>query len=1395
MSAYNVFVTAQPATAVSVACTAHFRHAAPSDHTIGASSGAAAAAAASASNDGSAYPDLILAKRSRLEVFKPICQPVEQDMTDMDEGEGDSGGGGDEVRLEPVLNVPIYGRICLLQPFRPTGTAKDLLFVTTEKQQYFILSYDSTRQEILTLMHEEYKDATARPVQDGHRCCIHPDGHVIALQYYESLLRIIQISDLGGRRLEIKEGFNVRLDFLDVIDMTFLHTRGHTTHTHTDMASNGIMAQTHPVIAILYAKDADDTHGGATTAGKRGLKILEISTSERTSLDFGSSVGQETDGAAGPGGLDVDVDAGATRVLALPPPLNGLLVLGRASISYLYNLPGTRHDTRTSGRQGGQGKKKRTGNDAFGPQQQQHVTLHTPSGALGRETISIQPVEVSCVVAANSSQDSSSGAVRQRCIVGDKRGRLFVLHVVGHKGARESASSAKAPMEDDVDMCGSSITLSFQYLGAGSVPSSHGLAFLPLADRMGDAAAPAWQGLLFIGSKSGDSQLIKVHDKTKRHSRRARPELRDDEGDVVMGGDGGEPTGDDGYLLSAIASYPNLGPMVDFCIVDLENQGQSQVVAACGWCKSGSLRLIRNGIGIHEQASVDLPAIRGLWPLKADVNDDNAKILIQTFIGQTRALVLQEDELSEETLPGLLHDEETIHCGNVTAHNQAVQVTRGCIRILSATSCEAQRQWRPTDLNAAMLPADASINGSTRINVATSSATSSQVLLGLSGGILALLRVADDAPGKLELMSIKKMESEIACLDLYPERGVCGVGLWVSCSVSLMSLPSLSLLHNEVLGGDIIPRSLLLAQLNQAVDRSDDIMADGGPAETGQPTHPFFLLVGMGDGRLMSYAVQTKGSHEQRGGEAPAQDDPVHAIEVSNKKAVHLGSQPITLVKFTTLGRPSVFATGDRPTVVSLSSDIGESANASSSQDMGKLLYSNVNLRQLNHVCSFSSPSFPGCLAFANEEQLTIGGIDSIAKLHVRSVALKQSPNRIAYNKTFGGFCVACSKDETDDESSSQLSSLLFVNGGTLEIEHSIELKAKEQPSAIASVVFKSTDLDEDGETQPEHLLVLGVSVVSEEVFDCETGRLYVYRLDVDSRRVVQVAECHVDGAVWDIVPFQGRIAVAVNSKVSIYDLTNQDDAGTALVEVCSIPQRVQVLKLDARGDLLLCGDLMQSASLLRFEKSKQELEEIASHAGQLWTTSVAFLDDDTYLAADDQKNILTLCRNTEATTDEERSNLEVVGMWHSGEQINRFCLGSLVTTPLPKKDDTMHEGEEATADFDFLPVQRLIWVSADGAIGEVLSLKGEKEFARLMMIQDAIVSVAPVIGGLQHSKWREFENIVAQLEEVGKQSRTGERGMVFCFGREPIADSSTEIWSSDSWRWELTTRAKSSTS
>ena len=41
-----------------------------------------------------------------------------------------------------------------------------------------------------------------------------------------------------------------------------------------------------------------------------------------------------------------------------------------------------------------------------------------------------------------------------------------------------------------------------------------------------------------------------------------------------------------------------------------------QLVTCSGALKEGSLRIIRNGIGIHEHASIDLDGIMGLWALK-----------------------------------------------------------------------------------------------------------------------------------------------------------------------------------------------------------------------------------------------------------------------------------------------------------------------------------------------------------------------------------------------------------------------------------------------------------------------------------------------------------------------------------------------------------------------------------------------------------------------------------------------------------------------------------------------------------------------------------------------------------------------------------------------------------
>ena len=57
-----------------------------------------------------------------------------------------------------------------------------------------------------------------------------------------------------------------------------------------------------------------------------------------------------------------------------------------------------------------------------------------------------------------------------------------------------------------------------------------------------------------------------------------------------------------------------------------------------GAYKEGSLRIIRNGIGIHEQASIDLPGIKGIWVLKLGSAGSNSMddTVVLSFVGQTR---------------------------------------------------------------------------------------------------------------------------------------------------------------------------------------------------------------------------------------------------------------------------------------------------------------------------------------------------------------------------------------------------------------------------------------------------------------------------------------------------------------------------------------------------------------------------------------------------------------------------------------------------------------------------------------------------------------------------------------------------------------------------------------
>lgn len=93
-----------------------------------------------------------------------------------------------------------------------------------------------------------------------------------------------------------------------------------------------------------------------------------------------------------------------------------------------------------------------------------------------------------------------------------------------------------------------------------------------------------------------------------------------------------------------------------------------------GAFKDGSLRIVRNGIGINEQATVELPGIKGMWSLRAASGDAFDRFLVVTFISETRILAInEEDELDETEIQGFDPEAQTLFCGNVV-HDQLLQV-------------------------------------------------------------------------------------------------------------------------------------------------------------------------------------------------------------------------------------------------------------------------------------------------------------------------------------------------------------------------------------------------------------------------------------------------------------------------------------------------------------------------------------------------------------------------------------------------------------------------------------------------------------------------------------------------------------------------------------------------
>lgn len=257
----------------------------------------------------------------------------------------------------------------------------------------------------------------------------------------------------------------------------------------------------------------------------------------------------------------------------------------------------------------------------------------------------------------------------------------------------------------------------------------------------------------------------------------------------------------------------NLAPISDFLVLPPSHPQAGALITCSGGFERGTLRVVRQGVGIEDYASVDFEGIRGIWTLSVPLNtmdvDDSSNVrdtvLVLGLIERTVFLEIDDEGGLEavENVSGLISDEETIALKQVDNGKKIVQVTTEQIHVTSHGIKMAGFKGK----------------------VSAAKITEERILVS-SGRNMKLFSI------DRQMIQQWTLQEEITCLDMH--KSLIAVGLWNS-SVEIFNLST-----NKT----IIIDSQLSAPARTI------ILSDILPTTT-------TLLIGSRDGTLTTYSVST----------------------------------------------------------------------------------------------------------------------------------------------------------------------------------------------------------------------------------------------------------------------------------------------------------------------------------------------------------------------------------------------------------------------------------------------------------------------------------------------------------------------------------------------------------
>ncbi|KIH54852.1 CPSF A subunit region, partial [Ancylostoma duodenale] len=1043
--------------------------------------------------------NLILAKVNRLEIVKVASDG-----------------------LKVVQEVPVFGRIETIRLFRPKGENRDSLLILTAKNHLAIVAWDVEKNELITRAAGSVCDRVGRPSDYGPIACVNKSG-LIALRIYDGTLKIIQWED----NKDLKS-FNVRFEDLAIVDLSFIETQGDSIRlAYISQDSNGRHLKTVELslaekeLKTISKQDNIETEarmvipvplpcGGVIVIGQETILYngednvyLTISPNTMNKALFTCYASVDTNGQrfllADDHGvlymlvLDVDVKAPSPCVKDLKSvathkkslSINVIRLGDSIRLAYISQDSNGRHLKTVELSLAEKELKTISKQDNIETEARMVIPVPLPCGGvivIGQETIlyngednvylTISPNTMNKALFTCYASVDTNG---QRFLLADDHGVLYMLVL-------DVDVKAPSPCVKD---------LKIESLGETTIAEC--LVYLD-------------NGVLFVGSRFGDSQLVRLTS---------------------------QPHAENNSFVQILQTFTNLAPIRDIAVMECD--GQNQIITCSGAFKEGSLRIIRNGIGIDEAASVDIPGVKGIFTLKIGSKLDN--YIIISLSSETHILAMNGEELEDTQLLDLETDEHTLWAGMLGSSQVVLQLVVAC---------------------------------GTRVYY-------------LQCGDMTITEVASVT-----------LQDEVACIDIgtieeSTESTLIAVGFWKHHRIALYSLPNIAEITCENMPGDMLPRSIMMTKLENTI----------------------YLMVALGDGTLYYYHV-----------------DRENGALLEMKKAT-VGTQPPSLNRFYSRGQMHIFVCSDRPAVIFSSN--------------GKLVFSNVNLRIVTHVCALNSSSYRNSLVMSDGETIVIGTVDEIQKLHIRTVSLGESVRRVVHqpetstmailvsrpltfqdsdrysvskmatakssSKTSAGQRPSVSVDSTDGD----VHSVVTLDDNTFEYLHCHELGPCEQALSVIS-----TKLGDD----PTTYYIVGTALVYSDETESKNGRLLVFESGKGSERthLRLVHEKEIRGAPFSMDVLNGKLIVAINSSVRLFEWTSEKE----LRLECSHFNYITALFIKVKGDQVLVGDLMRSMTILNYKAVESTFEEVAKDFRGMWMSAVEFIDAETALGAEAGHNLFT---------------------------------------------------------------------------------------------------------------------------------------------------------------------------